>query len=70
MQKYLVTFQDLFSFSTVKREVPLSDAQYGTALRQMANNEIVVNRFDPKQAIHWLLVIKSITPSNENIPLL
>ena len=68
--KYEIKFEDTFSFAVETREAELTDAQHAVALRQMANKQIVVNRYNHKEAIQWLLIIKSITPIVQNTPIL
>jgi hypothetical protein len=70
MEKYTVTFIDLFSSAKEKREVMLTEAQHQVALRQMAVKTIVVDLL--RNAIHWQFIIFSIEPfksfQNEQTP--
>jgi hypothetical protein len=58
MEKYLITFQDAFSFATCTRTAQLSNTQYKSAIVTMKNKTIVVSRLE--NGIHWQWFIKTI----------
>jgi len=60
MKTYIITFEDIFDFSTDKRTVDLTDEQYDKAIKQMEDKIIVVDKLI--NAIHTQLIIKNIEP--------
>lgn len=62
-KKYEITFEDTFSFAIDKKTAELTDAQYQKALQQKKDKDIVVNKYDKAQGIHYNLRIKDIKPA-------
>ena len=57
---YVITFEDIFDFSTDRKTVDLTTEQYHKAIEQMKNREIVVNK--RINDTHTQLIIKNIEP--------
>lgn len=59
-EKYEVTFEDVFSFATMKKTGVLTDKQYKMALRQKKNKDVVIDKFNKSQGIREQYRIKDI----------
>lgn len=61
-KKYEITFENVSTFETVKKEAELTNAQYEKALQQKKNKDIVVDSFKKSTGIREQLRIKDIKP--------
>jgi hypothetical protein len=59
-EKYEITFEDIFSFATMKKTGVLSDKEYELALRQKKNKDVVINKFNKSKGIREQYRIKDI----------
>ena len=60
MKTYKIIFEDTFSFSLSERTTQFNENQYQQAVKAKENKQIVVNKYDKVNAIHYTLIIKSI----------
>ena len=66
-EKYEVTFEDVFSFATMKKTGVLTDKQYEMALRQKKNKDVVIDKFNKSQGIREQYRIKDIKKVNKKV---